>query len=81
MDFAIRYGSERAPAIGAAAAYGVVLAARSLSTGGRMNFLELDKAMDILNKARPTGKFNVGHKEDGQVVEEQRACPEEIYEN
>lgn len=84
VDFAIRDMVVRgAPAIGAAAAYGVVLAARELVYKGKDEFLlELDKAMDILNKARPTAvNLMWAIKRIRQVVEEYKGLPpEEIYE-
>jgi len=56
VDFAIKDMVVRgAPAIGAAAAYGVVLAAKEFLHEDRdVFFSELDKAMNILNRARPT---------------------------
>ena len=56
VEFAIKDMVVRgAPAIGAAAAYGVVLAAREFVNEDREIFLkELYKAMDILNNSRPT---------------------------
>lgn len=56
VEFAIRDMVVRgAPAIGAAAAYGVVLAAKEFKSLERNAFFnEMDKACDILNRARPT---------------------------
>ncbi len=56
VEFAIRDMVVRgAPAIGAAAAYGVVLAAKEFKDSARdVFFIEMDKACDILNRARPT---------------------------
>ena len=44
-----------APAIGAAAAFGMVLAARQSSASDKLGLIkELEQAADILNAARPT---------------------------
>lgn len=84
VDFAIRDMVVRgAPAIGAAAAYGVVLAAKEFVHKEREEFLtEVDKAMDILNRARPTAvnlmwAINRMRK---QVEEHKDLSPKEIYE-
>jgi len=56
VDFAIKDMVVRgAPAIGATAAYGVVLAAKEFLDNCKEDFLcNMDKALDILNKSRPT---------------------------
>ena len=56
VDFAISDMVVRgAPAIGATAAYGVVLAAREFLSQGREDFFsKMEEALDILNKSRPT---------------------------
>lgn len=56
VEFAIKDMVVRgAPAIGATAAYGVVLAAKEFLGEDRENFLrKLDEAMEILNNSRPT---------------------------
>ena len=56
VDFAIQDMVVRgAPAIGATAAYGVVLAAKEFINEDKDEFYEkLDKAMNILNESRPT---------------------------
>ncbi len=56
VEFAIRDMVVRgAPAIGATAAYGVVLAAKEFKNQNKENFLEnMGKACDDLNQARPT---------------------------
>ncbi|MCF6466238.1 S-methyl-5-thioribose-1-phosphate isomerase [Clostridium sp. Cult2] len=56
VDFAIKDMVVRgAPAIGATAAYGVVLAAKEFSNLDKEKFIaNMDKALDLLNKSRPT---------------------------
>ena len=56
VDFAIQDMVVRgAPAIGAAAAYGVVLAAKEFISDNKKIFLEkMDKALNELNQSRPT---------------------------
>lgn len=56
VEFAIRDMVVRgAPAIGASAAYGVVLAAKEFKGLEKKEFLiKMDEALEILNKARPT---------------------------
>ncbi len=56
VDFAIKDMVVRgAPAIGATAAYGVVLAAKEFLKEEKKDFLtSLDKALDVLNNSRPT---------------------------
>lgn len=84
VDFAIKDMVVRgAPAIGAAAAYGVVLAAREFLYEERnVFFSELDKAMDILNRARPTAvNLMWAIKRMKKVVEEYRDLPfNDLYE-
>jgi len=56
VDFAIKDMVVRgAPAIGAAAAYGVVLAARQFMKEEKENFLKnMENALNVLSKSRPT---------------------------
>lgn len=56
VDFAIKDMVVRgAPAIGAAAAYGVVLAAKEFSNYNKEEFLfNMNEALELLNKSRPT---------------------------
>lgn len=56
VEFAIRDMVVRgAPAIGATAAYGVVLAAKEFKVSGKEEFFEnINKACDFLNASRPT---------------------------
>lgn len=56
VDFAIKEMVVRgAPAIGAAAAYGVVLAARQFMKEEKENFLKnMENALNVLSKSRPT---------------------------
>ena len=56
VDFAIKDMVVRgAPAIGAAAAYGIVLAAKEFINNNKENFLvKLEEALVTLNKSRPT---------------------------
>jgi len=56
VDFAIKDMVVRgAPAIGATAAYGVVLAAKEFMNNSKEEFfIEIEKALGILNKSRPT---------------------------
>ncbi|HSH35589.1 S-methyl-5-thioribose-1-phosphate isomerase [Schnuerera sp.] len=56
VDFAIKDMVVRgAPAIGAAAAYGVVLAAKEFSNDNKEEFLfNMNEALELLNKSRPT---------------------------
>ena len=56
VDFAIQDMVVRgAPAIGATAAYGAVLAAREFSSEDKESFLsKMDRALEVLNNSRPT---------------------------
>ena len=56
VDFAIKDMVVRgAPAIGATAAYGVVLAAKEfLNEAKEVFFSKMDEALDVLNNSRPT---------------------------
>lgn len=84
VDFAIKDMVVRgAPAIGAAAAYGVVLAAREFLQEERDSFFsELDKAMDILNRSRPTAvNLMWAINRMRRTVEENKDLPlENLYE-
>ena len=84
VDFAIQDMVVRgAPAIGATAAYGVVLAAKEFINEDKDVFYEkLDKAMNILNESRPTAvnlMWAIRRMRD--LVEENKDLePKEIYE-
>jgi len=56
VDFAIKDMVVRgAPAIGATAAYGVVLAAKEFMNNSKEEFfIEIEKALGILNKSKPS---------------------------
>lgn len=84
VDFAIKDMVVRgAPAIGATAAYGVVLAAKEFVNEDKDSFLKnVQKAMDILNKSRPTAvnlMWAIQRMKD--IIEENRELKvEKIYE-
>lgn len=84
VDFAIKDMVVRgAPAIGAAAAYGVVLAAKELVNQERNTFFsELDKAMNILNRSRPTAvNLMWAINRMRETIEENKDLPlKELYE-
>jgi methylthioribose-1-phosphate isomerase len=84
VDFAIKDMVVRgAPAIGAAAAYGVVLAAKEFINEDKDEFLyEMDKAMDVLNKSRPTAvNLMWAIRRMREVIERYKELPlNELYE-
>lgn len=83
VDFAIKDMVVRgAPAIGATAAYGVVLAAKEFLNQDKDDFLEnLDKALEVLNNSRPTAvNLMWAIKKMKLLIEENKALSnEEIY--
>lgn len=84
VDFAIKDMVVRgAPAIGATAAYGVVLAAKEFVNEDKDSFLKnVQEAMDILNKSRPTAvnlMWAIQRMKD--IIEENKELKvEKIYE-
>lgn len=84
VDFAIQDMVVRgAPAIGAAAAYGVVLAAKEFISDNKKIFLEkMDKALNELNQSRPTAvnlMWAINRMRD--LIEKNKALEvSEIYE-
>mgnify|MGYP001048264925 CR=1 FL=1 len=84
VDFAIQDMVVRgAPAIGAAAAYGVVLAAKEFINDNKKIFLEkMDKALNELNQSRPTAvnlMWAINRMRD--LIEKNKALEvSEIYE-
>lgn len=84
VDFAIKDMVVRgAPAIGAAAAYGVVLAAKEIKDNNKENFLEkMEEALEILNKSRPTAvNLMWGIRRMRNLIEESKELSvNEIYE-
>ncbi|NLY86147.1 MAG: S-methyl-5-thioribose-1-phosphate isomerase [Tissierellia bacterium] len=84
VDFAIKDMVVRgAPAIGATAAYGVVLAAKEFLNEERETFfLKMDQALNILNKSRPTAvNLMWAIRRMRRLIEENKALPvEEIYQ-
>ncbi|MCQ4924055.1 S-methyl-5-thioribose-1-phosphate isomerase [Tissierella carlieri] len=83
VDFAIKDMVVRgAPAIGATAAYGVVLAAKEFLNQDKKDFLgNLDKALEVLNNSRPTAvNLMWAIKKMRLLIEENRSLSnEEIY--
>lgn len=83
VDFAIHHMVVRgAPAIGATAAYGVVLAAREFLDLEKDEFFrEMDRALDQLNKSRPTAvNLMWAIKKMRDLIEEKKSLSlEEIY--
>ena len=84
VDFAIQDMVVRgAPAIGAAAAYGVVLAAKEFISDNKKIFLEkMDKALNELNQSRPTAvNLMWAIKRMRDLIEKNKALEvSEIYE-
>ena len=84
MDYAINDMVVRgAPAIGATAAYGVVLAAKEFLKEDRKDFFKkMDKALDELNVSRPTAvnlMWAIGRMRN--IIEENKELTiEEIYQ-
>ncbi|CAK7085804.1 S-methyl-5-thioribose-1-phosphate isomerase [Tissierella sp. P1] len=83
VDFAIKDMVVRgAPAIGATAAYGVVLAAKEFLNQDKKDFLgNLDKALEVLNNSRPTAvNLMWAIRKMRLLIEENRSLSnEEIY--
>ncbi|MBU5313775.1 S-methyl-5-thioribose-1-phosphate isomerase [Tissierella carlieri] len=83
VDFAIKDMVVRgAPAIGATAAYGVVLAAKEFLNQDKKDFLgNLDKALEVLNNSRPTAVNLMWaiRKMRLLIEENRRLSNEEIY--
>lgn len=83
VDFAIKDMVVRgAPAIGATAAYGVVLAAKEFLNEDKEGFLEkMEEALNLLNNSRPTAvnlMWAIGRMR--KIIEENKDLPvEEIY--
>lgn len=83
VDFAIKDMVVRgAPAIGATAAYGVVLAAKEFLNEERESFFsKMEEALNVLNNSRPTAvnlMWAIGRMR--KVIEENKVLPvEEIY--
>lgn len=84
VEFAIRDMVVRgAPAIGATAAYGVVLAAKEFKNQAREEFLtNMEEACDFLNEARPTAvNLMWATKKMKKIMEENKnSSVEEIYQ-
>ncbi|WP_353095260.1 S-methyl-5-thioribose-1-phosphate isomerase [Tissierella praeacuta] len=84
VDFAIKDMVVRgAPAIGATAAYGVVLAAKEFLNGNKENFLSnMEESLDILKKSRPTAvNLMWAVKRMTNIIENNRKLAvNEIYE-
>lgn len=85
VDFAIKDMVVRgAPAIGATAAYGVVLAAKEfLNEDKEIFFSKMDEALDILNNSRPTAvNLMWAIKRMRSLIENNKnSSVEEIYKN
>ncbi len=84
VDFAIKDMVVRgAPAIGATAAYGVVLAAKEFLNENKESFLEnMEEALEVLNKSRPTAvNLMWAIKRMRNLIEENKELSvNEIYE-